>query len=108
MNSFEPRHPWTRLTASARQVSDERPTSAPFGFATRVAALALAQEQRIYSLFERFALRAVAVSSLLALVSMAVNYSEIRSGFGTNLVPGVEESSAVHDDALAAVIEIGD
>ena len=76
-NLNDPRHPWSRLTAAARQVRDDRDSSAPYGFATRIAALALAQERRVASLFERFALRAVGVASLLALFSVVLNYQEL-------------------------------
>jgi hypothetical protein len=73
-NFNDPRHPWSRLTAAAREVRDERDASAPYGFATRVVALAFAQERRVASLLERFAFRAVGIASLLALFSIALNY----------------------------------
>jgi len=44
-------------------------------FATRVAALAMAQERAVVSLFERFSLRALGVACLLAVVCVAANYS---------------------------------
>ena len=76
MNASEPRDPWSRLTASARRApSDPRDVSAPFGFSTRVAALAFTVERPVVSLFERFSLRALGVASLLALLSVAANYS---------------------------------
>ena len=106
MNLNDPRHPWTRLTAAARQAPDDRDTSAPYGFATRVAALALAQEERVYSLFERFALRAVGVSCLLALVSVALNYSALSTPL--NVTASAEEEMAPADDALAAVLDFAD
>lgn len=75
MNSSDPQHPWARLTAAARRAPDERETAAPYGFATRVVAQAFAQERAAASLFDRFALRALGVACLLALLSVAVNYS---------------------------------
>ena len=110
MNLDDPRHPWTRLAAAARQARDDRDASAPYGFATRVAALAMAQERRVASLFEAFAFRAVAISGLLALASVAVNYSAFnalttpKAAVATNL----EDEAAGADDALAAVLDIGD
>jgi len=76
MNLDDPRHPWTRLTAGARRASDDRDTAAPFGFATRVAALA--QTRKSVSLVERFALRAVGLACLLAVVSVASNFSALH------------------------------
>jgi hypothetical protein len=108
MNLDDPRHPWTRLTAAARRAPDDRDTAAPYGFATRVAALARAQEQRISSLFERFALRAVGLSCLLALGSVALNYAELRTLL-TAPAPAIDEEAAAQaDDAFAAVLELGD
>jgi len=77
MNLNDPQHPWSRLVAAARQAPDDRDTAAPYGFATRVSALAFAPERKTASLFERFAWRAVGVAGLLALLSVAVNYSAL-------------------------------
>lgn len=107
MNFKDPHHPWWRLTAAARQVSDERDLTAPYGFATRVVALALAQERRMGSLFERFSLRAVGVAGLLALLSLAVNYGALTSA--TSTVAAVEEDTAVPtNDAVAIVLDLSD
>ena len=75
----DPRHPWSRLPAAAHQERDERDESAPYGFVTRIAALAFASERSMASLLERFALKAVGVASLLALFSVALNYSDLAS-----------------------------
>ena len=79
MNLNDPKHPWARLTTAARTATDDRDTAAPYGFATRVAALAWAQERKAGSLVERFALRAVGIACLLALLSIAVNYPAIAN-----------------------------
>lgn len=76
MKLNDPRHPWPRLVAAARQARDERDVLAPYGFATRIASLALTAEQR-GSLFDRFALRAVGVACVLAIASIAINYSSL-------------------------------
>lgn len=111
-NLNDPRHPWARLVAAAREVRDERATSAPYGFATRIAALALAQERRVASLFERFALRAVGVATLLALFSVVLNYRALSTtGVATaNAAMGqVEEFDfAPADDAVAIVLDFTD
>ena len=94
-----------RLIAAARRAPDDRDASAPYGFATRVAALALAQEARVYSLFERFALRAVGVSCLLALASVALNYSALST---PGAVVANEEDMIPVDDAIAVVLDFAD
>lgn len=75
-------HPsWDKLTAAARRANSMQDESAPYGFATRVAALALAQERSQFSLFARYSLRALGIASLLAIVSVAANYSAITAAF---------------------------
>lgn len=105
MTPLEPRDPWARLAAAARRAADDRDAEAPYGFATRVAALALAAEQRAGSLVERFALRALGVAGLLALASVAANYHMLPAG-GTAI--GSLEEEVITDDALAAVLEVSD
>ena len=109
-NLNDPRHPWTRLTAAAREVRNDRDTSAPYGFATRIVSLAFAQEQRVASLFERFALRALGVSSLLALFSVALNYDVITTAAvaGTSVVRFEDGELMPKDDAVAIVLDLAD
>ena len=107
----EPRHPWSRLTAAARTVQDDADATAPFGFATRVAALAFAQEGRVASLVERFALRAVGVATLLALFSVVLNYQALApvAPKSAAAVSQVEETDLVPaDDAVAVVLDLAD
>lgn len=102
MNLNDPRHPWSRLIAAARQAPEDRNTSAPYGFATRVAALAAWPERRVASLLERFSLRAVAVAGLLALLSMALNYRDIKGG---GAVASLVDERLPADDAVAIVLD---
>ncbi len=89
MNPSDPRHPWSRLSAGARRHVDERDVAAPYGFATRMAALAMATQRARVSLFERFSLRAMGIACLLLLGSLAANYSAISNAFAEEpLVPG--------------------
>jgi hypothetical protein len=105
----DPRHPWSRLTAAAREVTDDRDSAAPYGFATRVVALAFAQERRVSSLFERFAFRAVGVASLLALFSIVLNYPALSTPTSTVMTPQIEETERVAvDDAVAIVLDFAD
>ena len=111
-NFNDPRHPWARLTAAAREVRDERDSSAPYGFATRVVALAFAQERRVSSLFERFAFRAVGVASMLALFSIVLNYPALTtSGPASSpmVTPQVDVAELVAvDDAVSIVLDFAD
>jgi hypothetical protein len=66
---------WQRLVAAARQSTDDRETTPRAGFATRVVAYAMAAERPAVSLLERFALRAVGVACLFALLGIAANLS---------------------------------
>lgn len=109
MSHPKPRDPWSRLTAVAREVRDTRDTAAPYGFATRIAALAFAQERRIASLFDRFALRAVGVASLLAIGSVAVNYHAISMPPPVSVATAdAYEPLVPIDDAVAIVLDFAD
>ena len=83
---------WSRLARAARSAPDTRDTAAPYGFATRVAALAMAQERVVGSLLERFSLRALGLAGLLALVCVAANLSTVTGLFR-------EEALALTDDS---------
>jgi hypothetical protein len=103
------RDPWSRLTTAARNVSDDRDTTVPYGFATRIAALALAQEQRVVSLFDRFALRALGVACLLALGSVALNYRSLTTtASATESFASTDEVMLPAYDAVAVVLDIAD
>lgn len=108
----DPRHPWARLTAAARTVHDDRDSSAPYGFTTRMAALAFAAHQNVPSLFERFALRALGVASLLALGSVALNYNSINSEpaalSGPVVAANIDEVMLPTTDAVAVIFDIAD
>jgi hypothetical protein len=107
MNLNDPRHPWSRLVAAARQAPDDRDASAPYGFATRIAALAVHPQRTMASLLERFSLRAVGIAGLLALASVAMNYQNIKTGTageaivldapGANVLPADESVAIVLD-----------
>lgn len=99
MNPNDPQHPWARLITAARTVKDDRDTAAPYGFATRVSALAFASERAATSLVERFALRAVGVAGLLALLSAAVNYSALSH-------TGSSEEGLIEEDPLSMVLRV--
>jgi hypothetical protein len=99
MNIDDPRHPWSRLTASARRLSGEGDLAAPYGFSTRTAALGCAIERRRTSLYDRFALGAVGLSCLLAALSVAANFSSL------NAEPGIPELVFDEYDAVAVLMD---
>lgn len=89
---------WQKLVAVARQARDDRPETAPYGFATRVAALAMAGEVSGQSnLFERWSWRAVAVAGMFAAVSVAANY--------TTLTSSVDDDFMAEDTSVAALFD---
>jgi hypothetical protein len=88
---------WTRLVAAARSAPDDRDLAAPYGFSTRVAALAFAQA-RSSSLLERFSLRALGVAALLALGCVAANYFSLSSS--------LRYETALTDDPVEEVVDV--
>jgi hypothetical protein len=104
MTPHDSRAVWLRLTSAARQVQDTRDAVAPYGFATRVVARAFSPDIRRVSLLERFALRAVGVAGLLALLSVALNYSALTNATGAV----ADEEVFPADDAVALVLDLTD
>jgi hypothetical protein len=103
MNPTDPQHPWSRLVAAARRAPDDRDPAAPYGFATRMAALAFTQERKMASLVERFALRAVGVASLLAILSLVVNYSALT---GSSSATSTDDELLPTQDAVNVVLDL--
>ena len=97
MKPDDTNQPWARLVAAARRAPASGDTAAPYGFATRVAALAFAAERPMRSLFERFSLRAVGVAGLLAVLSVVANYSSLN-------VAAEEEISTTGDDPVEMLL----
>ena len=105
MNLNDPQHPWSRLTAAARRAPDDRETAAPYGFATRVVALAFAPERKA-SFAERFALRAVGLSCLLAVLSVAVNYTHLPAAADRPVATASAEEYAGGEDAVSLLLTV--
>ncbi|PTX96664.1 hypothetical protein [Opitutus sp. ER46] len=102
MNPHDFRQAWFRLAATARAGRDERDLSAPYGFATRVAAIAMAAPRLRASLLERFAFRAVGVACLLAIASVAVNTFAFRSD---PVVNDLSATAATVEDPMAVLLD---
>ena len=91
---------WSRLiSASRRAPQDNRDESAPYGFATRVAAQAMSAKAPLLeaSLLSRYGLRALGVSCLLAVACVAATYRPIMTA--------IEEEAAVLGDTQVEVVE---
>lgn len=66
--------PWMKLVAASRRAPAEESAELPLGFATRVAALGLAQRREPADLFGAFALRALGVALAVLITSAAVGF----------------------------------
>ena len=114
MNTPTPHDPWSRLVRAARQAPDDRDTSAPYGFSTRVAALAFAVERHSVSVLDRMAWRALGVAGLVALFSVMLNYGELSAlnaplaAPAATAVTPVEFEPFAHDDAVSIVLNLAD
>jgi len=92
---------WQRLVAAARRAPPAGDESAPYGFSTRVAALAFEQRPAGSALFARMALRAAAVAGLLAVAAVAANFSAIKGAFDE------DAPAQAADDPVAEVVDLG-
>lgn len=101
MNTHGPSDPWQRLCRASRQSESGAASAAPYGFATRVVALAFERSPGVRSVFERFALRAVAAACLLALASAGLNY---RALFPVEPVSAAVEHVSL-DDPLGELLD---
>ncbi|MBX3735977.1 MAG: hypothetical protein KF715_04745 [Candidatus Didemnitutus sp.] len=81
---------WLRLIAAARSAPNDRDESAPFGFATRVAALGLMAPAAVLprAVFEKFALRGLFAACALSAAAAAFGYSAFTSEQETEAVAG--------------------
>lgn len=86
---------WARLTAAARRAADDRGVSAPYGFATRVAARAMSAPSLTGALLEKFALRGLLAACACSAAAAAFGYAAI--------VPDPEEE-LLTTDSVAEVL----
>jgi len=71
---------WQRLVVAARQAPVAADDAAPYGFSTRVAALAMAGERpSLQSSLNHFSWRALGFSLMLMIVSIVANYSSVTT-----------------------------
>jgi hypothetical protein len=95
-------HSLRKLLAAARNAPQAGDEAAPFGFSTRVAALAFEQGRPGSSAFATLSLRAAAVAFLLAAIAVGVNYSAIVGAFDEQPSAGT-----TGDDPVAEVVNLG-
>jgi hypothetical protein len=78
MNRFD--HQWQKLITLARQAGDNRDAAASFGFATRLAAQAVALSPAgPWAAFERFAMRGLMVAAAFGVGAIIFNYSSLMT-----------------------------
>lgn len=92
---------WSRLVRAARPLGEASFDAAPYGFATRVAALGLAARAEAPALIEAFALRALALAGLVAGLSLALGFAD---GFG----PGTGDDLLALNDTVSVVLALVD
>jgi hypothetical protein len=92
---------WSRLVRAAGSSGELSHDAAPFGFATRVAALGLAARAEAPALLEAFALRALALAGLVAGLSLALGFAD---GFG----PGTGDDLLALNDTVSVVLALVD
>jgi hypothetical protein len=88
-----------RLLAAARRAPVSGDEAAPFGFSTRVAALAFEKAPPAGPSFARLSLRVAWIACLFAVVAVGVNYKAITSAFD-------DESTTASDDPVADVVNL--
>ncbi len=99
--SSESLYAWSRLVRAARSPGEAADDAAPFGFATRVAALGLAARAEAPALLEAFAMRAVLLSGLVAGLSLALGFAD---GFGS----GAGDDLLALNDTVSLVLALVD
>ena len=105
----QPPSAWNRLVGTARGVPETRDVTAPYGFATRVAARAWAGDRPTGSVFAGLALRAMGVSCLLAVLAVAANYSTVQRLFEDSsaaAAAAAASASAAPDDPMTAMVDL--
>ena len=90
---------WQKLVAAARQIRDDRDETAPYGFSTRVAALAMATQPQvsIATILDRFSWRALGIASVLAIGSVGVSYGSWSTSTEEDLLSDEPVVSALFD-----------
>lgn len=92
---------WQRLLRASRQAPvDLRDEGAPYGFASRVVALAWAADVPVGAIFDRLSWRALGVAMLVMVASVAANFSPVLSAFQD------DDALATLPDPVAEVVTL--
>jgi hypothetical protein len=84
-------HQWQKLTALARQ-APAAPGEPPYGFATRVAAQAVALPATPWLPLERFALRGLFLAGICSAAAAAFNFSTLTADQSDIYVTGTTDT----------------
>ncbi len=90
MNRFD--HQWQKLTALARQAPADPGAAAPYGFATRLSAQAVALPATPWMPLERFALRGLIAAAVCSVASVAFNFSDFSTDQADIYATGTTET----------------
>jgi hypothetical protein len=97
MNDYDRK--WQQLAAAVRSTRDDREDSAPYGFATRVAGLAMtAPLAGPWALFEKFAVRGLIAACAFSVAAVAFGYTAFTSE---------RENDVASYDAVSEVLDLG-
>lgn len=91
---------WQRLTEAARRAPASEESAAPYGFSTRVAAMAFESPapMSVSALLDRFSLRALFAACALMVACLATSYS-LTASSGTDELP-------LPQDPVAEILEV--
>ena len=89
---------WQKLTALARQAPTEDDAPAPFGFATRTAALAMAAPSpRLGAVFGRLALRGLLAAAAFSVAAVVFDFTALA---------GSQDDETGVDDTISQVLDL--
>lgn len=90
---------WQKLVSAARRARDDRPEEAPYGFSTRVVALAWANPRAGFAgnLFERWSWRALTIAGMFAAVTLVSNFASVK--------PAVDDELLSDETLVASLLD---
>lgn len=95
MNQFDQQ--WRKLTTLARQAGGEAETAAPYGFAGRVAARAVAMSSVNRWPLEYFAMRGLLVAVSFGVAAVAFSYTPLSTSTQTDAYSAVDTVGEILD-----------
>jgi hypothetical protein len=99
MNRYDQQ--WHKLVALARQAPAD-PGAVPYGFATRVTALAAAQPPAPWVPLERFAFRGLLLAAVCSVAAVAFNFTELTTNDQGDVYPTLPGTT----DTLVELLDI--